>query len=346
MTSSCVLLIHLSYCNLSVFLFTTTSSHFASRTWTRTNHQRRSGMVFSRDGKHSAEKPTLCSSDTKNQETNALGGTLSSIPLELREAIYRLLFSEGHLCILQVSKYINAEATAVLYKIRPCWMSVGYPQSSRPKDLGPRPVASCFPIQSFAIEVNFTKLIGRSNGQYLLFPAAYFEPISVFGDPYVCRQSMVLVLDRYMHNSAMRAREYLKMLFEECRHVLGFRHLLLVFLSAGPDESSRMKRMNVQGIARDMMDPKLGPSVCFDIEQGLCVGYKPWDYISRQCRVNQEYWRGIQYTRFTHEGDEHRKFPDTKADALQCWGEEVLKWQLGLKWGKALVVSKDTPWWI
>ena len=306
-------------------------------------------MVSSRNGKNSVEKPKICSPDIKNQETNALGGTLSSIPLELREAIYRLLFSEGHLSILQVSKYINAEATAVLYKTRPCYISVGYPQSSRPKDLRPRPVASCFPIQNFEIDVNFAKVIGRSNGQYILFPPAYFEPISVFGDPNVCRQSVVLILDRYLHDSATRAREYLKMLFEECRHVLGFQRLLLVFLSAGPDDSLRMKRINVQGIARDMLDPKLGPSVCFDTEEGLCVGYKPWDSISRQCQVNQEYWSGIQYTRFTYEGDEHRKFPATKADALQGWGEEVLEWQLdskeklatGASW-----VSGDTPWWL
>ena len=287
--------------------------------------------MSSTDGKHLFEKPTLCSPDTKNQEINALGGTLSSIPLELREAIYRLLFLGSHLSILQVSKYINAEASAVLYKSRPCYMYVGYPRFSRPQVFRRRPAASCFPIQNFEIKVNFSNVIGHDIGFYYLVPPADFKPISVFGDPNVCRQSMVLFLDHYLPNSAMRAREYLKMLFGECKHVLGFQRLLLVFLSAGHEDSLSMKRINVQGIATELLDPKLGPSVCFDTERGLCVGYKPWDFISRQCRVNQEYWRGIQYARFTYEGDGNKKPPAAKADVSRGWGEDVLKWQRGLR---------------
>ena len=294
--------------------------------------------------RHSPEKPTLCSPDTKNQETIALGGTLSSIPLELREAIYRLLFSEGHLSILQVSKYITAEATTVLHKTRPCCMYIGYPRLGHPQDFRRRSTASCFPIQNFEIRVNFLNVIGHAYGLYYLFPPADFEPISVFGDPNVCRQSMVLLLDHNLPKSALRVREYLRMLFKESRHVLGFQRLLLVFLSAGPDEKLLMKRINVQGIATELLDPKLGPSVCFDTKRGLCVGYKPWDFVSRQCRVNQEYWRGIQYTRFTYEDDEHQKSPATKTDALQGWGAEVLKWQLGLKGDIALDFSGDIPW--
>ena len=300
--------------------------------------------------KYPRKKPTLCSPDSKNQETNALGGTLSSIPLELREAIYRLLFSEGHLSILQVSKYITAEATAVLYRTRPCRMCVGYPPCDppcgRPEDFRRRPVASCFPIQNFEIHVNFANIIGPRNDQYLLTPAPYFEGIGVFGDPNVRRQSMVLLFDHYLYwrNSATWARENLEMLFEEWRHVLGFQRLLLLFLSAGPGESLRMKRINVQGIATGLLDSKLGPSVCFDTERGLCVGYKPWDFVSRQCRVDQEYWRGIRYMRFTYEGDGNEKLPSTKADALQGWEAEVLKWQQGLKGDIALDFLGDVPW--
>ena len=285
-------------------------------------------LTFSR---YSAKKPTSCSPDTKNQETDALGGTLSSIPLELREAIYRLLFSEGHVSILQISKYINVEATAVLHKTKPCRMSIGYPPFGRPEDFRRRPVASCFPIQNFEIKVELSNVIGRGYGVDYLFTPADFDPISVFGDPNICRQSMVLFLDHYLHNSVMRARKYFKMLFGDCRHVLGFQRLLLVFISYGPDETLIMKRNNVQGIATELLDPKLGPSVCFDTERGLCVEYKPWDFISRQCRVNQEYWHGIQYARFTYEGDGNKRFPATKTDVLRSWGEYVLKWQRGLR---------------
>ena len=275
------------------------------------------------------EKPIICSPDTKNQETIAPNGTLTSIPLELREAIYRLLFSEGHLSILRVSKYINAEATAVLYKIRPCCMFVGYPQRGRPRGFRRRPIASGFPIQNFEIKVNFLNVIECDEGHYSLIPPADFEPIRVFGDPNVCRQSMVLILDHNLPRSARWVRQYLKMLFEESRHVLGFQRLLLVFLSAGPNQNLIMKRINVQGIATELLDPKLGPSVCFDTERGLCVEYRPWDSISRQCRVNQEYWRGIQYTRFTYEGDENKKLPATKADASRGSEKDVLKRLLG-----------------
>ncbi|KAM0800881.1 hypothetical protein BDR22DRAFT_888902 [Usnea florida] len=264
-----------------------------------------------------AEKPTLYSPDTKNQENNALGGTLASIPLELREAIYRLLFQEDHLSILRVSRYINAEATAVLHKTRPCRMYVGYPRFGRPNNSGRRPAASCFPIQNFEVRVNFSNVICHDEGHYYLVPPHEFKPISVFGDPNVCRQSMVLSLDPNLPRSALLVRKYLKMLFEESRHVLGFRSLLILFLSGGVDENLRKKWIDVQGIATDLLDPKLGPSVCFDTERGLCVAYKPWDFVSRQCRVKQEYWHGIQYTRFTYEGDGNEEPSARKADALR-----------------------------
>ena len=228
-------------------------------------------MVSSADGNQSPERPTLCSADIMNQETHALGGTLSSIPLELRDAIYRLVLSDGHLSILQVSKFINAEATAALYKTRPCRMYVGYPRRGRPKDYRRRPTASCFPIQKFELQVKFSNVIGHSDGLQFLFLPAYFEPISVFGDPNVCRQSMFLLLDHNLPISKLEVREYLTMLFEESRHVLGFKSLVLLFFTAGRDERLRMKRIDVQGIARDLLDPKLGPSVYFDTAEALCV---------------------------------------------------------------------------
>ena len=287
-------------------------------------------MVSLADRKQSPERPTLCSADVMNQESHALGGTLYSIPLELRDAIYRDVLSEGHLSILQVSKLINVEATAALHRTVPCCMYVGYPRIGCPQEYRRRPAASCFPIQNFELYVNFSRVIGYGNELYFLFPPIYFEPISVFGDPNVCRQSMVLLLDHSLHNTALGLREYLKMLFGECRHVLGFRSLILVFLTYYADHTLGMKRNNVQGIARDLLDPKLGPSVCYEDEDGLCVEYKPWAFVSRQCRVSQEYWRGIQYTRFTYEVDGNKEFPATKADALQASAEEVLEWQLAV----------------
>ena len=207
-------------------------------------------------------------------------------------------------------------------------MYVGYPRFGRPKDFHRRPTASCFPIQNFEIHVNFTKAIDHGNGLYFLIPQAHFEPISVFGDPNVCRQSMVLSLDPNLTSSpllvgqdlnlprsALPVGEYLKTLSEESRHVLGFRSLLILFLSNGADENLKNKWINVQSIATDWLDPKLGPSVCFVTERGQCVAYKPWDFVSRHCRVKQELWRGIQYTRFTYEGDGNEESSARKADA-------------------------------
>ncbi|KAK4697829.1 hypothetical protein P7C71_g302, partial [Lecanoromycetidae sp. Uapishka_2] len=99
-----------------------------------------------------------------NQATNKLG-TLSKLPLELRDLIYHTLIHIANLTILQTSSTIKEEASKILFKSHTCRMNFGY-NALTPTFFPPQNLAN--KLQNIRFNINY-----RTRGGVSLFEGRF-----------------------------------------------------------------------------------------------------------------------------------------------------------------------------
>ena len=252
------------------------------------------------------EEPILSSithsAIVKDKEASTPGGTLIRLPLELRDMIYRLVLPDGHLDILLVSNFINAEATAMLYKVRTCVMEIGWRISGNTHDHRSRPGIFGELVQNYELRMNID--LGYQFS-YLKSHKYDFKPLMSFGDANICRKSMVIKLDLTKAQLKINFKRVVDVVFKQLWCLVGFEIVVIKILGDIP-ENKNTPWTHIKKKVREILDSELGPAVCSD-EEAQCIEYQPWKFFSHRCRLFPESWasdsgtqRRYQHTRFTY----------------------------------------------
>ena len=219
---------------------------------------------------------------------NPAGGILLRLPPELREMIYTLLFSDGHLDILRVSRIINTEAQLVLYQAGVLRQMAGLHNHDSYRVSG---IKSS--IQNFELQYTlYSRLAHRSSGKncssavgemQMHWRTSYWNcrPASDFVDSHICRNQMVIKLDFGPRSSSaflIEVESWIEMLLERARGLIGFK-FLVVEATRTPRSWTMADRTRIGALVNSILEPELGPARGDDIGR---IEYRPWSVVACQ----------------------------------------------------------------
>ena len=225
------------------------------------------------------------------QNENSPGAILLRLPPEIREMIYTILFSCGHLDILRVSRMINAEAQLVFYQAGVSRQIAG---------LNQRHINDCYRaldqnslIQNFELQCNLYSRIAHGSSERILSSfmrsmqtqrstsPLNFRPASEFGSPDVCRNQMLIKLDFGPPSSSTSSSEFdqwIRRLLARARSFIGFK-VLVIETTRTPRSWTLDDRTRLGAIVNSMLEPGLGPARGNDIGH---IEYRPWSVVACQ----------------------------------------------------------------
>ena len=219
------------------------------------------------------------------------GAILLRLPPEIREMIYAILFSGGHLDILRVSRMINAEAQIVFYQAGVSRQIAGLNHihiNSCDRALDQNPL-----IQNFELQCNLYSRIAHGSSESI--PASSIRTMQTqrktsrldfraafeFGSPDVCRNYMLIKLDfgpLSSPTSSTEAEQWIRRLLEEGRSFIGFK-VLVVEATRTPRSWTLDDRTRLGAIVNSILEPELGPAKGNDIGR---IEYRPWSVVACQ----------------------------------------------------------------
>ena len=222
---------------------------------------------------------------------NSPGAILLRLPPEIREMIYAILFSGGHLDILRVSRMINAEAQLAFYQAGVSRQIAGLNQHH---------INECYRaldqnslIQNYELHCNLYSRIAHGSSESI--PASSirtmqtqrraapldFRPASEFGSPNVCRNHMLIKLDFDPHSCSTSSTEigqWIRRLLEGARSFIGFK-VLVIEATRTPRSWTLDDRTRLGAIVNSILEPDLGPAKGTDIRR---IEYRPWSVVACQ----------------------------------------------------------------
>ncbi|CAF9920505.1 hypothetical protein IMSHALPRED_004942 [Imshaugia aleurites] len=204
------------------------------------------------------------------------------LPRELRDMIYTILISTGHLSILQTCREVNLEAQSMFYRAAIRRQGAGYAEW----DGGFYNIFSKLLVQNFELHCNLdSHYVGAtrcamqtSRGNHVDFQHA-----SDFGRSNVRRNRMIIELKFGDDDSLRDAEHALVQYFDRPESFVGFRLLVVKFLPM-PEEWPSTSRHRIRQMVKDILEPGLGSAVQTEEEgyDGYHMEFHPWDHAGRQ----------------------------------------------------------------
>ena len=219
------------------------------------------------------------------------GAILLRLPPEIREMVYSVLCSCGHLDIFRVSRMINAEAQLVFYQAAVSRQIAGLNQRQINDWEGALDQDSL--IQNFELQCNLYSRIAHGSSENILSTASRtmqtqrsngplnFRPASDFGSSDVCRTQMLIKLDFGPPSSLTSSSEFeqwIRRLLSGARSFVGFK-VLVVQATRIPRSWTMDDRTRLGAIVNSVLEPALGPAKGNDIGH---IEYRPWSVVACQ----------------------------------------------------------------
>ena len=220
---------------------------------------------------------------------NAPGAILLRLPPEIREMVYTILFSCGHLDILRVSRMINAEAQLVFYQAAIARQSAGFNHITINNSYrGPTSQ-----IQNFELQCNLDSRLQPPPGVPMSFvgpcmqtsrakhSSISFRKAWRFGDDDVCRNEMVIKLDFGPPSSLASpadAEQWIQELFQPAQSFRGFK-VLVIETTRTPSLWTMADKTSIGLLVNSILEPELGPASGDDVGP---IEYRPWSVVAGQ----------------------------------------------------------------
>ncbi|KAM0805815.1 hypothetical protein BDR22DRAFT_906431, partial [Usnea florida] len=255
------------------------------------------------------------------------GAILLRLPPEIREMIYAILFSGGHLDIIRVSRMINAEAQLVFYQAAIARQSAGFNHKSINRSYNRGPTLQ---IQNFELQCNMDSRLEPPPGVMMSnveptmqtsrarHSSMSFRCASRFGEHDVCRTQMVIKLDFGPPSSLAPpadAEKWVRELLQPARIFRGFK-VLVIEATRTPSFWTMADKTSIGLLVNSVLEPELGPASGDDIGR---IEYRPWSVVASQRHTIESLsWLSDSLLRLIP----HKRFEiDSEREAEEIWAD-------------------------
>ena len=204
------------------------------------------------------------------------------LPRELRDMIYTILISTGHLSILQTCREVNLEAQSMFYRAAICRQYAGYWRYWEHR----LSIVQELLVQNFELHCILDSSDDRSTLRAIQTSREKpvpFQHASKFGRSDVRRNQMIIELKFGAKSSVLDAEYTLVQYFDRPESFVGFRLLVVKFLPM-PEEWQSTSRNRIRQVVKNILEPELGSAVETEEEgyDGCHMEFHPWDLAGRQ----------------------------------------------------------------